>query len=37
MPAFMIKDFRTPVEKFEMADIEMTTKYPLYFSNIFRP
>ena len=30
MPAFMVKDFRTSVEKFEMADIEMITKYPSY-------
>ena len=29
MPAFMVKDFRTSVEKFEMADIEMITKYPM--------
>lgn len=30
MPAFMIRDFRTPVEKFEIvAGIEMITKYPM--------
>ena len=29
MPVFMVKDFRTPVEKFEMADIEIITKYPM--------